>query len=189
MIRRLLQAGAIVTAYDPAATENASAILPPGENLKYAADPYETARGADAVLILTVWKEFGAIDFARMKESMRFPIVIDGRNLYEPQQMERRGFSYVSMGRPDRHLAPEEQHAEIKYTGRRCRHRATAVNALRRSIYDESKSYAQTLITAYHRVHKLNTHLARIFDYLRPRGCIPSGSEFVSRPVPCSCAL
>ena len=71
--------------------------------MTYAADPYEAARDADAVLILTDWKEFAALDFARLKECVHFPIVIDGRNLYQPQEMENHGFSYVSVGRPARH--------------------------------------------------------------------------------------
>ena len=111
MIGKLLQAGAIVTAYDPAAMENAKKFLPASDNLKYAADPYEAAKGADAVLILTDWKEFAALDFARLKQCVRFPIVIDGRNLYQPEDMESHGFSYVSVGRPARHLVPEKQQA------------------------------------------------------------------------------
>ncbi len=111
LIRKLLEAGAIVTAYDPAAVENAKRFLPPSEKLSYAADPYEAAKGADAVLILTDWKEFGTLDFARLKQCVRFPIVIDGRNLYAPEALESHGFSYVSVGRPARHLVPENQQA------------------------------------------------------------------------------
>lgn len=111
MIRKLLQAGAIVAAYDPAAAENARKVLPSSDKLIYAADPYEAAKGADAVLILTDWKEFGALDFARLKQCVHFPIVIDGRNLYQPEAVESQGFSYVSVGRPARHLVPEKQQA------------------------------------------------------------------------------
>ena len=73
----------------------------------------QAARGADAVLILTDWKEFAALDFARLKECMRFPIVIDGRKNPSdlPQEMENQGFSDVSVGRPARHLIPERQQA------------------------------------------------------------------------------
>lgn len=111
-IRKLLQGGAIVSAYDPAAMENAKKILPPSAALRYADDPYEAARDADAVLILTDWKEFGALDLARIKRVVRFPIVIDGRNMYRPAAMESHGFSYVSVGRPDLHLAPEKPAAQ-----------------------------------------------------------------------------
>lgn len=54
----------------------------------------------DAVLILTDWKEFGSLDLVRLNQVVRFPIVIDGRNLYQPQMMLDHGFTYVSMGRP-----------------------------------------------------------------------------------------
>jgi UDPglucose 6-dehydrogenase len=100
VIRRLLEAGATVTAYDPAAMERAQAVLPPSEKLRYAGDLYEAAKDADAVLILTDWKEFAAIDLVRLKRAVRFPIVVDGRNLYKPQEMLDHGFTYVSVGRP-----------------------------------------------------------------------------------------
>jgi len=100
VIRKLLEAGAIVTAYDPAAMARAQAALPPSEKLHYAGDLYEAARDADAVLILTDWKEFASIDLARLNRTVRFPIVIDGRNLYKPQTMTEHGFTYVSVGRP-----------------------------------------------------------------------------------------
>jgi UDPglucose 6-dehydrogenase len=61
---------------------------------------YEAARDADAVVILTDWKEFGKIDLERLRQTLRFPIVIDGRNLYDPQVMHDHGFTYVSVGRP-----------------------------------------------------------------------------------------
>ena len=100
MIKKLLEAGAIVTAYDPAAMERAKAELPPSEKLSYAPGIYEAAKDADAVLILTDWKEFAAIDLVRLNQAVRFPIVIDGRNLFKPQMMQEHGFTYVSVGRP-----------------------------------------------------------------------------------------
>ena len=66
--------------------------------MKYAGDLYEAAQDADAVLILTDWKEFAAMDLARLNRAVRFPIVIDGRNLYKPQEMQKHGFTYVSVG-------------------------------------------------------------------------------------------
>ncbi len=99
IIKKLLLAGALVTAYDPAAMERAKEILPPDTNMKYAGDLYEAANGADAVLILTDWKEFAAIDLERLNQMVRFPILIDGRNLYKPDEMQKHGFTYVSMGR------------------------------------------------------------------------------------------
>ncbi len=100
VIERLLEAGALITAYDPAAMERAKEMLPPSERMSYAGNVYEAAKDADAVLILTDWKEFAEIDLARLNEAVRFPIVIDGRNLYEPRKMMDHGFTYVSMGRP-----------------------------------------------------------------------------------------
>jgi UDPglucose 6-dehydrogenase len=100
VIRDLLEAGASVTAYDPAAIGRAREVLPPSSKLRYASDAFEAAQDADAVLILTDWKEFADLDLDRLNEKVRFPIVIDGRNLYKPQKMLEHGFTYVSVGRP-----------------------------------------------------------------------------------------
>jgi len=107
IVRRLLEAGATVAAYDPAAMERAKAVLPPSAKLRYAAGLYEAAKDADAVLILTDWKEFAQIDLARLNDAVRFPIVIDGRNLYKPQDMLDHGFTYVSVGRPASYQAQQ----------------------------------------------------------------------------------
>jgi len=109
IIRKLLNAGAKVTAYDPAATKRAKEVLPPDSNLTYADDLYEAAKDADAVVILTEWKEFAAIDLDRLREALRFPIVVDGRNLYKPQQMLDHGFTYFSVGRPASYLENKSQ--------------------------------------------------------------------------------
>jgi UDPglucose 6-dehydrogenase len=100
VIKKLLEAGASITAYDPAAMERAREVLPASDKMSYAGGIYEAAKGADAVLILTDWKEFANIDLVRLNQVVRFPIVIDGRNLYKPQQMLEHGFTYVSVGRP-----------------------------------------------------------------------------------------
>jgi len=107
VIRRLLEAGASVTAYDPAAMERAKAVLPPSQKMSYASDLYEAAKDADAVLILTDWKEFAKIDLVRLNQAVRFPIVIDGRNLFTPQHMVDHGFTYVSVGRPASYQAQQ----------------------------------------------------------------------------------
>jgi UDPglucose 6-dehydrogenase len=99
VIRELLEAGATVRAYDPAAMERASEVLPPSNKLHYASSAYEAAEDADAVLILTDWNQFAELDLDRLNETVRFPIVIDGRNLYKPQTMLEHGFTYVSVGR------------------------------------------------------------------------------------------
>lgn len=107
VIKKLLDAGAIVTAYDPAALESAKRAMPPSDNLHFATDIYEAAKGADAVLILTDWKEFAALDLVRLNQVVRFPIIIDGRNLYSPQNMLDHGFTYVSVGRPPAYQAQQ----------------------------------------------------------------------------------
>ena len=70
------------------------------QRLTYVADLYEAAQDADAALILTEWDEFAHIDLPRLKRALKFPIVIDGRNLYRPETMAEHGFTYVSIGRP-----------------------------------------------------------------------------------------
>jgi UDPglucose 6-dehydrogenase len=107
VIKKLLEAGATITAYDPAAMERAKEVLPPTEKLCYAADLYEAAKDADAVLILTDWKVFAEMDLTRLNRAVHFPIVIDGRNLYKPQQMLDHGFTYVSVGRPASYQAQQ----------------------------------------------------------------------------------
>ena len=67
--------------------ERAAEVLPPSPEMSYASGIYEAAANADAVLILTDWKEFAKIDLARLNQVVRFPIVIDGRNLYRPQEI------------------------------------------------------------------------------------------------------
>jgi UDPglucose 6-dehydrogenase len=107
VIKKLLEAGATVSAYDPAAMERAKAVLLPSDKLSYASDLYQAAQDADAVLILTDWQEFATIDLTRLNQAARFPIVIDGRNLYKPQVMLDHGFTYVSMGRPASYQAQQ----------------------------------------------------------------------------------
>jgi UDPglucose 6-dehydrogenase len=100
IIRMLLAEGCTIVAFDPAATERAKAELPPSPSLQYAEELYGAATGADALLILSDWPEFGEIDLERLQTLLRYPIVIDGRNLYDPREMLERGFTYLSVGRP-----------------------------------------------------------------------------------------
>jgi len=83
--------------FDPAAMANAKAVL--RDSVRYAPDAYAAAEGADAVLILTEWKEFAALDLVRVKKLLKHPIVLDGRNLYSPAEMTKAGLEYHSMGR------------------------------------------------------------------------------------------
>ena len=74
--------------------------LPPSQYMSYASDAYEAAKDADALLILTDWKEFADLDLRRLHAALRYPIVVDGRNLFDPAVMQEHGFTYMSVGRP-----------------------------------------------------------------------------------------
>ncbi len=90
--------GAELVAYDPVAMEKAKALLP--EHVRYVASRDEAAEGADALLVLTEWKEFKEADPARLKGLLKQPVVIDGRNIFNPAHMRELGFIYYSVGRP-----------------------------------------------------------------------------------------
>jgi UDPglucose 6-dehydrogenase len=96
IIRHLLQEGATVRAYDPAAEANARRILP---DITYCPDPYEAARGSDALVFLTEWEEFRNLDLERVRRLMRRPVLIDGRNVLDPKAARERGFQYTGVGR------------------------------------------------------------------------------------------
>ncbi len=98
LVQELLREGCHVCAYDPAAMERAKEVLKSG--VEFASDAYEAARASDALLILTEWEEFAALDLERLRTLVRYPIVLDGRNLYDPAVMVEHGFSYYSVGRP-----------------------------------------------------------------------------------------
>jgi UDPglucose 6-dehydrogenase len=97
VIAALQDAGAQVRAYDPEGMEQAKAVL---SGVEYAPDPYACARGADALVIVTEWDIFRALDLTRLKAAMAQPVVVDLRNVYRPEDMKRRGFTYLSVGRP-----------------------------------------------------------------------------------------
>jgi UDPglucose 6-dehydrogenase len=97
VLRRLLADGAQVRAYDQEAMERTSAIFP---QVQCCREPYEVARDADALLILTEWEEFRQLDWERIHSLMARPLVIDGRNLLNPEAMRERGFEYYCFGRP-----------------------------------------------------------------------------------------
>ena len=97
VVRRLLDLGATVRAYDPVAPANARAVLPAA--VVYCDSPYDAAAEADAVALVTEWNEFKFLDLERLRAAMRRPIVFDGRNLWQPERMRRLGFEYHSIGR------------------------------------------------------------------------------------------
>lgn len=97
IISELKRLGAQISAYDPAAMENAKYYL--DEILDYKEDQYETLKGSEALLILTEWNEFRNPDFAKIKSSLKTPVIFDGRNIFEPDKMKALGFAYYSIGR------------------------------------------------------------------------------------------
>src|SRR5438874_3448938 len=97
IIHLLKSEGARIKAYDPAANEAARSILPGVELCK---DAYEVAKGADALILLTQWSEFRRLDLERIRQSMKYPLLVDGRNLYDPKEMVSKGFFYQPIGRP-----------------------------------------------------------------------------------------
>ena len=101
LVQALLQEGSKVTAYDPAAMDRTQEVMSSG--IRFANSAYEAAHGADALLILTEWEEFANLDLARLRSELRYPIVIDGRNLYDPETMASEGFTYYSVGRAASH--------------------------------------------------------------------------------------
>ena len=96
LVTGLLDMGAKVRAHDPVGMEQALRELP---DIEYCDDPYECARGADVMVIVTEWTQFRALDLARLKKEMAGSVVIDLRNIYNPQEMEVRGFIYEGVGR------------------------------------------------------------------------------------------
>ncbi|HZQ91943.1 MAG TPA: UDP-glucose/GDP-mannose dehydrogenase family protein [Terriglobales bacterium] len=98
LVQALLREGCDVVAYDPAAADRAREELG-GDIVRFAKGPYEAARGADALLILTDWEEFARLDLERLAGELKYPIVLDGRNMYRPEDMAAHGLTYVSVGR------------------------------------------------------------------------------------------
>jgi UDPglucose 6-dehydrogenase len=98
VVRRLLAERAVIRASDPVAIEKARAVLP---EIEYLADPYAVAQGADALLLLTEWKQYQELDWKRINREMARPLVIDARNMLSPAEMKALGFEYDSFGRPD----------------------------------------------------------------------------------------
>jgi UDPglucose 6-dehydrogenase len=98
LIERLLSLGAKVQAYDPAAMAVARKIF--GTRIAYSARSYDALKGADALALVTEWNEFREPDFAKMRKSLKTPLIFDGRNIYDREQMRAQGFTYFSIGRP-----------------------------------------------------------------------------------------
>jgi UDPglucose 6-dehydrogenase len=104
LIKGLQKLGAVIRAYDPEAIENSRKMF---ENVTYCEDAYETADGADALVIATEWNEFRALKLERIKKLLKQPLIVDLRNVYDPHRMKAEGFTYVSVGRNDETLVRE----------------------------------------------------------------------------------
>ncbi|MFH1391977.1 MAG: UDP-glucose/GDP-mannose dehydrogenase family protein [Candidatus Diapherotrites archaeon] len=96
IINYLLKGKAKVIAVDPIAEKNAKKIL---SNIEYAKDPYEASKGADALILVTDWNEFLEIDFEKIGSKMNSKIIIDGRNIYDKENLKKLGFKYIGIGR------------------------------------------------------------------------------------------
>jgi UDPglucose 6-dehydrogenase len=130
VIRDLVMARCEVVAYDPAATEKAQAALG-SLPVIYADSAYEAARDSDAILFLTDWAEFKTLDLAKLHSLLRHPVVIDGRNLFDPARMAAAGFHYSCVGRPTREAAPDFAPSESVESAARGLIEATFIEAAR----------------------------------------------------------
>jgi UDPglucose 6-dehydrogenase len=99
LIGDLLARGASVTAYDPVAMPEAKHIYSAESRVRFAESPLAAAQGADALAIVTEWKEFRSPDFQRLKQLLRTPAIFDGRNLYDPAEVRQNGLEYYPIGR------------------------------------------------------------------------------------------
>ncbi len=99
IVDMLLREGAKLSLYDPKAMENFKLLFPEGKGISYAKDPYSAVENAEALLILTEWEEFKKADLKRVKSLMALPIIVDGRNVYEPSEVMALGFEYYPVGR------------------------------------------------------------------------------------------
>ncbi len=97
IIPELAKRGAVIRAHDPVGIDEARKLMP---DISYVTDPYDAMQGADALVILTEWNSYRALDLDRVKQALRAPVVIDLRNIYRPDEMAALGFDYSSLGRP-----------------------------------------------------------------------------------------
>jgi len=97
IIENLLKHGFKIKVFDPEAMENIKKIF--GEKIEYAKNPYEAAKDADQLIVLTEWNEFKQIDLKKLKKILKKPVIFDGRNIYDPLILKNLGFKYFSVGR------------------------------------------------------------------------------------------
>lgn len=97
VIEELLKSGCVIKVYDPVAMEECYKRLQ--DRVIYAKDMYEAANNTDAILLLTEWKEFRLPSWQLLKQTMRYPLIIDGRNIYEGEELKKEGFYYFCIGK------------------------------------------------------------------------------------------
>ena len=100
VIKKLLKEKVNITVYDPCAMEKTKLEL--GERIKYSSNLYDAVKGSDSILIMTEWNEFKELDFNKIKKLMKKPVIVDGRNMYDPKRMKKIGFTYKSIGRGEK---------------------------------------------------------------------------------------
>jgi UDPglucose 6-dehydrogenase len=101
VIEDLLTQGAHVRLFDPIAIPNAKKMVASHPNIHWSMDEFDAVQGADAIALLTEWKQFRHVDFAEVRERMKGIAIFDGRNQYKPHEMKLRGFDYIAIGIPD----------------------------------------------------------------------------------------
>jgi UDPglucose 6-dehydrogenase len=99
LVRELAESGANLRLCDPKAADNFKKLFPEGGNIQYYEDMFEAAKDADAILLVTEWKEFVEADIEKIKKLMHLPLIIDGRNAFDPKKMKEAGVEYYSIGR------------------------------------------------------------------------------------------
>jgi bifunctional ADP-heptose synthase (sugar kinase/adenylyltransferase) len=114
IVAALAARGARVVAYDPIAMSEAKRVFGDAPHLSYATSPMATLEGADALLVITEWKEFRSPDFDAIRTQLKEPLVFDGRNLYDPQQVRAAGLEYFAIGPPLKAHAPMPTFAEFR---------------------------------------------------------------------------
>jgi UDPglucose 6-dehydrogenase len=100
LIDALLASGARVRAHDPEAADEARHLFAGRKGFEIASDPYEAANGADALVLITEWKLYWAPDFDRLRRELKQAVIVDGRNIWSPEVVRRRGITYYAIGRP-----------------------------------------------------------------------------------------
>jgi UDPglucose 6-dehydrogenase len=116
----LLDEGSILQMHDPQAMPNTQRVFPQmAGQLTYSTSAYDAARGAHALLLLTEWPEFRDLDLARLRSLMEVPVLVDGRNLFDPGAAWQAGFEYFAMGREGAGVAsdPSKANEHVKLPG------------------------------------------------------------------------